>query len=97
MHVQISRSGGQSEARSPVFKSPSKLGTHLSSHCTPPLPREKGYGSCRRIAGAPVFRTANSVGISRNIPSRVMTAYNKPESGVFCKAQQWVEVKVERL
>ncbi|GFY17264.1 RNase H domain-containing protein [Trichonephila clavipes] len=26
-------SGGQSEARSTVFKSPSKLGTHLSTHC----------------------------------------------------------------
>ncbi|GFU92321.1 hypothetical protein TNCV_1339021 [Trichonephila clavipes] len=25
---------GQSEARPPVFKSPSKLGTHLSTHCT---------------------------------------------------------------
>ncbi|GFX66241.1 uncharacterized protein TNCV_342151 [Trichonephila clavipes] len=29
----MSRSGGQSEVRPPVFKSPSKLGTHLSSHC----------------------------------------------------------------
>ncbi|GFX25441.1 protein lin-54 homolog [Trichonephila clavipes] len=28
----MSRSGGQSEARPPVFKSPSKLGTHLSAH-----------------------------------------------------------------
>ncbi|GFY27165.1 hypothetical protein TNCV_2067861 [Trichonephila clavipes] len=28
------RSGGQSEARPPVFKSPNKLGTHLSTHCT---------------------------------------------------------------
>ncbi|GFU63637.1 hypothetical protein TNCV_4588421 [Trichonephila clavipes] len=28
------RSGGQSEARPPVFKSPSKLGTHLSTHCS---------------------------------------------------------------
>ncbi|GFT83628.1 hypothetical protein TNCV_2825701 [Trichonephila clavipes] len=26
--------GGQSEARSPMFKSPSKLGTHLSTHCS---------------------------------------------------------------
>ncbi|GFW58859.1 hypothetical protein TNCV_4046971 [Trichonephila clavipes] len=26
----MSRSGGQSEVRSPVFKSPSKLGTHFS-------------------------------------------------------------------
>ncbi|GFX50041.1 hypothetical protein TNCV_2375301 [Trichonephila clavipes] len=30
----MSRSGGQSEARPPVFKSPSKLGTHLSTHCS---------------------------------------------------------------
>ncbi|GFV25673.1 hypothetical protein TNCV_3851571 [Trichonephila clavipes] len=29
----MSRSGGQSEARPPVFKSPRKLGTHLSTHC----------------------------------------------------------------
>ncbi|GFX80710.1 hypothetical protein TNCV_758171 [Trichonephila clavipes] len=29
----MSQSGGQSEARPPVFKSPSKLGTHLSTHC----------------------------------------------------------------
>ncbi|GFW88757.1 uncharacterized protein TNCV_4972501 [Trichonephila clavipes] len=29
----MSRSGGQSEARPPMFKSPSKLGTHLSTHC----------------------------------------------------------------
>ncbi|GFV63262.1 uncharacterized protein TNCV_1732021 [Trichonephila clavipes] len=34
MHEQMSRSGGQSEARPPVFKSPSKLGTHLSTHCS---------------------------------------------------------------
>ncbi|GFW82853.1 hypothetical protein TNCV_3494231 [Trichonephila clavipes] len=26
--------GGQSEARPPVFKSPSKLGTRLSTHCS---------------------------------------------------------------
>ncbi|GFU54445.1 uncharacterized protein TNCV_2980391 [Trichonephila clavipes] len=31
----MSRSGGQSEARPPVFKSPSKLGTHLSTLCKP--------------------------------------------------------------
>ncbi|GFX25051.1 hypothetical protein TNCV_4260181 [Trichonephila clavipes] len=31
VHEQISRSGDQSEARPPVFKSPSKLGTHLST------------------------------------------------------------------
>ncbi|GFT60878.1 hypothetical protein TNCV_3616041 [Trichonephila clavipes] len=29
----MSRSGGQFEARPPVFKSPRKLGTHLSTHC----------------------------------------------------------------
>ncbi|GFV24516.1 hypothetical protein TNCV_814001 [Trichonephila clavipes] len=34
MHEQMSRSGGQSEARPPVFKSPSKLSTHLSIHCS---------------------------------------------------------------
>ncbi|GFW71596.1 hypothetical protein TNCV_2548101 [Trichonephila clavipes] len=28
------RSGGQSEARPPVFKSPSKPGTHLLTHCS---------------------------------------------------------------
>ncbi|GFS67329.1 hypothetical protein TNCV_2902941 [Trichonephila clavipes] len=28
----MSRSGGQSEARLPVFKSPSQLGTHLWTH-----------------------------------------------------------------
>ncbi|GFX03415.1 hypothetical protein TNCV_4634271 [Trichonephila clavipes] len=30
----MSRSGGQSEVRHPVFKSPNKLGTHLSTHCS---------------------------------------------------------------
>ncbi|GFW93125.1 hypothetical protein TNCV_3888661 [Trichonephila clavipes] len=30
----MSRSGGNSEARPPVFKSPNKLGTHLSTHCS---------------------------------------------------------------
>ncbi|GFW15899.1 hypothetical protein TNCV_4431721 [Trichonephila clavipes] len=29
----MSRSGGQSEARPPVFKCPNKFGTHLSTHC----------------------------------------------------------------
>ncbi|GFV22466.1 hypothetical protein TNCV_2839221 [Trichonephila clavipes] len=29
----MSRSDGQSEVRPPVFKSPSKLGTHLSTQC----------------------------------------------------------------
>ncbi|GFU64668.1 dynein heavy chain 2, axonemal [Trichonephila clavipes] len=33
VHEQMSLSGGQSEARPPVFKSPSKLDTHLSTHC----------------------------------------------------------------
>ncbi|GFX82505.1 hypothetical protein TNCV_2166531 [Trichonephila clavipes] len=33
MHEQMSRSGGESEANSPMFKSPSKLNTHLSTHC----------------------------------------------------------------
>ncbi|GFU78278.1 hypothetical protein TNCV_5008551 [Trichonephila clavipes] len=28
------RSDGRSEARSPVFKSPRKLGTHLSTNCS---------------------------------------------------------------
>ncbi|GFW44380.1 hypothetical protein TNCV_1748091 [Trichonephila clavipes] len=31
---QMSRSGGQSEVRSSVLKSPSKLGTHLLIHCS---------------------------------------------------------------
>ncbi|GFU46601.1 hypothetical protein TNCV_1546201 [Trichonephila clavipes] len=30
----MSRSDGQSEARPQCFKSPSKLGTHLSTHCS---------------------------------------------------------------
>ncbi|GFW30515.1 hypothetical protein TNCV_454531 [Trichonephila clavipes] len=36
VHEQMSRSGDQSEARPPVFKSPSKLGIliHLSTHCS---------------------------------------------------------------
>ncbi|GFX96101.1 hypothetical protein TNCV_2289911 [Trichonephila clavipes] len=34
VHEQMSRSGGQFEARPSVFKSPSKLGTHLSTHCS---------------------------------------------------------------
>ncbi|GFS82970.1 hypothetical protein TNCV_1568431 [Trichonephila clavipes] len=34
VHDQMSRSGGQSEARQPVFKSQSKLGAHLSTHCS---------------------------------------------------------------
>ncbi|GFU19579.1 hypothetical protein TNCV_21531 [Trichonephila clavipes] len=35
MHEQVYRSGVRSEARPPVFKLPSKLGTHLSTHCIP--------------------------------------------------------------
>ncbi|GFW12361.1 hypothetical protein TNCV_816161 [Trichonephila clavipes] len=34
MHEKMSRSGGQSEARPPELKPPSKLGTHLSIHCS---------------------------------------------------------------
>ncbi|GFU78672.1 hypothetical protein TNCV_2302831 [Trichonephila clavipes] len=34
VHEQVSRSGGQSEARPPVIKFPSKLGTHLSTYCS---------------------------------------------------------------
>ncbi|GFV78672.1 hypothetical protein TNCV_1889772 [Trichonephila clavipes] len=34
VHEQLSRSGGQFEVRPPVFKPPSKLGTHLSTHCS---------------------------------------------------------------
>ncbi|GFW42350.1 uncharacterized protein TNCV_239471 [Trichonephila clavipes] len=34
VHKHMSRSGGQSEAKPPVFKSPSKLGTHLSTYCS---------------------------------------------------------------
>ncbi|GFW81270.1 hypothetical protein TNCV_376181 [Trichonephila clavipes] len=33
VHEQLSRSGGESEAILTVFNSPSKLGTHLSTHC----------------------------------------------------------------
>ncbi|GFV91972.1 hypothetical protein TNCV_1894081 [Trichonephila clavipes] len=33
LHEQISRSIVQSQARVPVFKSPSNLGTYLSVHC----------------------------------------------------------------
>ncbi|GFT23686.1 hypothetical protein TNCV_3511521 [Trichonephila clavipes] len=44
VHELMSRSGGQFEARPPVFKSPSKLGTSLLTHCSrderlgPPCP-----------------------------------------------------------
>ncbi|GFY35411.1 uncharacterized protein TNCV_195041 [Trichonephila clavipes] len=34
MHEHKSRSGGQSEVRPPAFKSPSRLGTPLSIHCS---------------------------------------------------------------
>ncbi|GFW61325.1 hypothetical protein TNCV_4136431 [Trichonephila clavipes] len=34
MHEQMSRSDGQSEERPLVFKSSSKLGTHLSTQCS---------------------------------------------------------------
>ncbi|GFV88426.1 hypothetical protein TNCV_1242391 [Trichonephila clavipes] len=34
VHEQMSESGGQPEARPPVFKSPSKLATDLSTHCS---------------------------------------------------------------
>ncbi|GFS93525.1 hypothetical protein TNCV_1982241 [Trichonephila clavipes] len=34
VHEQMSRSGGQFEARLPVFKYPRKHDTHLSTHCT---------------------------------------------------------------
>ncbi|GFV32337.1 hypothetical protein TNCV_1676231 [Trichonephila clavipes] len=33
VHEQMSQSGGQSEARIPVFKSPNKFGIHLSTDC----------------------------------------------------------------
>ncbi|GFY06763.1 hypothetical protein TNCV_2202961 [Trichonephila clavipes] len=33
VHEQMSRSGGYSEVRSPVFKPSSKLDTHLSTYC----------------------------------------------------------------
>ncbi|GFW17746.1 uncharacterized protein TNCV_2653031 [Trichonephila clavipes] len=47
VHEQMSQSGGQSEARPPVFKSPSKLGFLLSTHCSreerlcPPCPAQE--------------------------------------------------------
>ncbi|GFV42998.1 uncharacterized protein TNCV_3680231 [Trichonephila clavipes] len=34
VHEQMSRLGGQSAARSPEFKSSSKLGIHLLTHCS---------------------------------------------------------------
>ncbi|GFX42606.1 uncharacterized protein TNCV_261411 [Trichonephila clavipes] len=34
VHEQMSRSGGQSDERPPVFKSPRKLGTHLLTTCS---------------------------------------------------------------
>ncbi|GFY16191.1 hypothetical protein TNCV_2348361 [Trichonephila clavipes] len=34
MHEQMSRLGGQFEARPPVFKTPSKLSTQLSINCS---------------------------------------------------------------
>ncbi|GFT67536.1 hypothetical protein TNCV_2361341 [Trichonephila clavipes] len=34
VHEQVSRSGDQSQTRCLVFKSPMKLGTHLSIHCS---------------------------------------------------------------
>ncbi|GFT47158.1 uncharacterized protein TNCV_3748001 [Trichonephila clavipes] len=40
---QMSRSVGQSEARPPMFKLPSKFGTHLSTHCSRDE-RLRGFG-----------------------------------------------------
>ncbi|GFW99638.1 hypothetical protein TNCV_3418711 [Trichonephila clavipes] len=34
VHELMSQSSGRPEARSPVFKSPSKLGALLSNHCS---------------------------------------------------------------
>ncbi|GFY01382.1 hypothetical protein TNCV_849901 [Trichonephila clavipes] len=34
MHEQMSRSGGQSEARLPMFVPKQDFGTHLSTHCS---------------------------------------------------------------
>ncbi|GFW15458.1 hypothetical protein TNCV_4655981 [Trichonephila clavipes] len=34
VYEQMYRSGGQSEVKPQVFKSPNKLGTHLSTHCS---------------------------------------------------------------
>ncbi|GFU67348.1 hypothetical protein TNCV_1746381 [Trichonephila clavipes] len=45
VHEHMFRSVGQSEARSPVFKSSNKVGTHLSTHCkTQEFVSQGGYG-----------------------------------------------------
>ncbi|GFV44710.1 hypothetical protein TNCV_212631 [Trichonephila clavipes] len=60
------RSGGQSEARSPVFKSPSKPGTHLSTHCSrdeslsQPCPARDGTRTCGGLSGRAVENRAST-------------------------------------
>ncbi|GFY20095.1 hypothetical protein TNCV_2147881 [Trichonephila clavipes] len=60
----MSRSGGQSEARPPVFKSSKKLSTHLSTQC-----RNRDYtgmwvrlGSTDLMAGKVMFLRSNQSG-----------------------------------
>ncbi|GFW27051.1 hypothetical protein TNCV_92771 [Trichonephila clavipes] len=63
----MSRSGGQSEARPPVFKPPSKLGTHLSDHSNRDerLSRPCQPGNRIRICGVEArYATTRPLGLS---------------------------------
>ncbi|GFW33062.1 hypothetical protein TNCV_2109921 [Trichonephila clavipes] len=68
VHEQISRSGGQSEARPPVLKSSSKPGTHLSTHCTV-SPKSSREVAGRTLTATKVF----SQNWGRNEPKPTVT------------------------
>ncbi|GFX78249.1 hypothetical protein TNCV_5135961 [Trichonephila clavipes] len=51
----MSRSSGQSEVRLAVFKSPSKLGTHLPTHCKPGKPIQPTPDLSRREAATEIW------------------------------------------
>ncbi|GFW99598.1 hypothetical protein TNCV_3418311 [Trichonephila clavipes] len=67
MYEQMSRSGGQSEARLPVFKFPSKLDTHLSTHCS----RDERLSRPCPISDVARSRTSVAVQAEDNLMTRI--------------------------
>ncbi|GFV38728.1 hypothetical protein TNCV_4420961 [Trichonephila clavipes] len=78
MHERMSRSGGQSEARPPLLKSPSKLDTHLSTHCTVGLLKLTNKGNIS-VSRREVYRISrrDKMTINRRRHSREETSWNK--------------------
>ncbi|GFX78790.1 hypothetical protein TNCV_1919231 [Trichonephila clavipes] len=83
----MSRSDGQSEARPPLFESPSKLGTHLSTHCNrdlaQPVNRTRTCGVEARYATTrPLGRPASKIPVERqkkNLQESIDREEGKPE------------------